>query len=116
MSAYRARADVLRDAPRGPRLTQSGLRARSVDHLVGAQQERLRYRQAERLRGLEINYQFEFTRLLDGYVRRLVPLQDLVHKQRHLPIQGGSFVAIRHQATSFGKRTKACDCRQTVLE
>src|SRR5207253_9469494 len=39
--------------------------AHSLDHLVGAQQERLRDRQAERLRGGQVDDEIECRRLLD---------------------------------------------------
>jgi hypothetical protein len=50
----------------------------SLDHLVRPLQERLRNRQAERLRGLEVDDQLELRRLLDGQVGRLGALEDLV--------------------------------------
>ena len=53
--------------------------ARSViRHLVGAQQERLWYRQPERLGGREIDDKIEFGRLLDRNIARLRPAQNLV--------------------------------------
>jgi len=45
------------------------------DHLVGAQQERLRDGQAERLGGGQVDDQFEFGRLLDRKVGRLLTLE-----------------------------------------
>ena len=41
-----------------------GLQPALLDHLVGAQQERLRDRQPERLAGLEIDNQFKLRRVL----------------------------------------------------
>lgn len=38
------------------------------DHLVGARQDRLRYRDPERLCGLQIDHKFEFGRLLDRQI------------------------------------------------
>ena len=48
----------------------------SFDQLVGAQEERLRNRQADLLGGLEIDHQHEFGRLLDGEIGGLGALQD----------------------------------------
>src|SRR5256885_15940039 len=52
--------------------------AHSLDHLVGAQQERLRDRQAERLRGGQADDEIEFRRLLDREVTGLRSAQNLV--------------------------------------
>jgi hypothetical protein len=41
------------------------------DHLVGAGDERGRHREADRVRGLEVDDQLEFGRLQDGHVGRL---------------------------------------------
>src|SRR5215469_5795615 len=49
----------------------------SFDDLVGAQQNRLRDRQAERLGGLEIDHQLEFGRLLDRKIGGLGDFEDL---------------------------------------
>jgi hypothetical protein len=56
-----------------------GVTAFSLDHLVGAQQERLRNGEPERLGGLEIDGQIELRGLLHRQVSRLGALQDLVH-------------------------------------
>ena len=50
-----------------------------LDDLVRAHQERLRDREAERLRGLEVDDQLELGRLLDRQVGGLGALEDLVH-------------------------------------
>src|SRR5438128_10749041 len=48
------------------------------DHLVSASEERGRYVEAERARGLEIDDELERGRLLDGQVARLLALEDAV--------------------------------------
>ena len=49
-----------------------------LDHLIRPLQERLRDRQPERLRRLEVDHQLERGRLLDGQIGRSGALQDLV--------------------------------------
>src|SRR5207253_7247375 len=70
-----------------PPSTQSGrssflkavIYARSLDHLVRLQKQLLRNGESYRLRGLEIDYELELRRLLDGQVPGLRALEDLVH-------------------------------------
>jgi hypothetical protein len=50
-----------------------------LDHLVGTQQNRLRYRQAERLGGLEVDDHLKFCRQLNGQLRRFRSAQDAIH-------------------------------------
>src|SRR5262249_29874357 len=50
-----------------------------LDYLVCSQQQQRRNRQAEGLRGLEIDDQFDFRRLFDGQIGWLRALEDLVH-------------------------------------
>src|ERR1051325_7810495 len=57
--------------------TDAPNRGRSLDHLVGARQEGLRDRQAERLGGLQIDHQLEFGGLFDRQIGRLGALEDL---------------------------------------
>ena len=50
-----------------------------LDNVVSAQQQRLRDRQAEGLRGSHIDDQLELGRLLDGQVAGLRAPEDLIH-------------------------------------
>src|SRR5438093_12328681 len=62
------------------RLDRTSLRlAHSLDHLVGAQEERLGDRQAKRLGGVQIDDEIELGRLLDRDVAWLGPSQNLVN-------------------------------------
>ena len=49
----------------------------SLDNLVRAQQQRLRNRKAEGLRGLEVDDQFDLCRLQDRQIGRLSAVEDL---------------------------------------
>src|SRR4030095_3861592 len=62
-----------------------GQTAALLNNVVCSHEDRLRDRQAQRLRGLEIDHQLEFGRLLDGELRGLGPLEDLVHIDRGAP-------------------------------
>src|SRR5947208_12866065 len=51
----------------------------SLDHFVRLQDQLLRNGQPDRLRGLEIDYELDLRRLLDGQVPGLRALEDLVY-------------------------------------
>src|SRR5262244_2916916 len=53
-----------------------------LDHLIRQDEERWRYRDPERLGGLEVDDQLEFHGLLHRQVRRLGAFEDLVHQAR----------------------------------
>src|SRR6266478_3323284 len=81
------------------RLDRTSLRlAHSFDHLVGAHQKRLRDRQPEGLRRLEVEDQFKFRWLLDWQIRGFGTLQNLVHVQGAPPEQVGHARAVGHKA------------------
>src|SRR5438477_2416777 len=61
---------------RGVRSTLSCRSSSSLDHLVGVSEERLRHGEAERLGGLEVNYQLEFGRFLYRQIGGISTLED----------------------------------------
>src|SRR4029450_13539773 len=78
------------------------------------QQERLRARQAERLRGLHIHDQLELGGLLDGKVGGFGALENLVHKDSRLAVQVGNVYPVADQATGF-REVLAPDRREPLL-
>src|SRR5215469_8125116 len=79
--------------PRGP----------SLDNLVGADQQRLGDRQAERLGGLGIDDQLERGGLLDREVPRLGTLQNLVHVAGGAVEEIGEARAIAYEGTGLSE-------------
>ncbi len=59
---------------------------RLLDHLIRPLQERRRDRQAQGLRGLEVDYQVELCGLLNREISRFRALEDLVHVGGGVPI------------------------------
>src|SRR5258708_9805765 len=57
----------------------------SLDHLVGAGEERGRHGEAEGLRGLEIDHELEARRLFDWQIARIGALQNFVHVRSGAP-------------------------------
>src|SRR4030095_716482 len=77
----------------------------SFDHLVRPLEQRRRDRQAERLRGLEVDYQLELRRLLNRQIRRLRAFEDLVHVCRGPSEQIAEVWRIGHEAATTDKFT-----------
>src|SRR6266404_486375 len=70
------------------RLDRTSLRlAHLLDHLGGAQQNRGRDGDAERLRGLEVEDQLDFGRLLDRQVGWLLALEDAIDAAGRAPVR-----------------------------
>src|SRR5947208_2060817 len=65
----------IKGGPNGP--IPSSFARPSLDHLVGALQQRLRHGEAKRLGGLQVDDQLELDRLLHRQVGGLGPFEDL---------------------------------------
>src|SRR5215469_8468116 len=87
----------------------------SLDDLVGAGEDRRRDRQAERLRGLQIDNQFEPSRLLHGQVRRLFALQDTSGVSADLSKGEGDTSPVTEQAAGRGKFWPVIDRGDAVV-
>src|SRR5215471_14773083 len=88
----------------------------SLNHVVGPKQQRLRKRQAHRLRSLEIDRQIELCRLLDGQVRGRRSMQNLVYVGCRPPIEVRYVRTVAHQETGLGKFDRIGDRGQMLLE
>src|SRR6516162_6686559 len=94
------------DAARGPSTP-------SFNHLVGAQQERLRDRQAERLGGGQVDDEIELGGLLDRDVTRLRSAQNLVNIISGAPELLRKAWPIGHETSPFNVFTSAVHRRQS---
>src|ERR1700730_1343829 len=86
-----------------------------MDHLIRPPQQRRRNRQAERLRGLEVDDEVELRGLLDGKITRFGAFQDLVHVGRSASKQISNVRSIRHKAPGIDIVPLHIRCRQPVL-
>src|ERR1700730_18966328 len=96
-------------------MTQTGHAANSLDHLIRTQQDRLRYGEAEPLRGLEVDNEAEPRRLFERQIVRPFALQDA---QDEVCAALGGFVlvgTIGHEAAIAGEGTRLIDRGQAVL-
>src|SRR6266545_181523 len=87
----------------------------SLDHLIGALQERGRDRQAEGLGGLEVDYEFERDGLLDGKIRGFRALQYLMDVGSGPSMLVGETRSISHDASRLGCLPVRRDGGQTML-
>src|SRR5262245_28938639 len=90
------------DAARGPSTP-------SLDHLVGAGEQRWRHFETERLRGNQIHNKLELRRLLDWYIAGLGPAQYLVDVICRAPKTFGVTWSIGHEAPASDKIASAED-------
>src|SRR5262249_44395913 len=93
----------------GPDTFDSSFVRVSLDHLVGAQKERLPNGQTERLGCGQIDDEIEFGRLLDRKLARLRAAQNLVDIIGGAPKQVRNARSIGHKASRFDVLPQACD-------
>src|SRR5262249_23239306 len=71
----------------------------SLDHLVGACEQRWGQVEADRLGRVNVNYQFELDRLLDRNIRWFSATQNLVDMICTAPVEIGDVRSVGHQTS-----------------
>src|SRR5712672_2901451 len=84
-----------------PARSRSSRISRQSDRMGHALLEKPRHVEPERLRGLEVDDQIEFSRLLDGQVSRLRTLENLVYKIRRPIPEVGKLHSVSNQAANL---------------
>jgi hypothetical protein len=104
--------------PRDPAIFRPRARncATSIDHLVGATKQRQRNRQAERLRGPEIDHELELRRLMYREVGGLFAPKNACGEQTSLPVGIEKVGSVACQATGIGKFTPLIDRGPTMAD
>jgi len=82
------------------------------DDLVGAREDRWRHGQPERLGGLEIDHQFEMSRLLERQIGGFGPPEDFVDQRRGALKIVSDDGAIGEKAARLGVAAQRIDRRQ----
>src|SRR6516164_7618744 len=95
-----------------------GLRTSSVrfslDHLVGAGEERVGNVEAKRFRGLQIDVQLDFSDLLDWQVGGLLALEDAAGVNTNRTERIHNVASVAHEAASRDELAKLIDCGHGV--
>src|SRR6266568_2082375 len=86
----------------------------SLDHLVRAQQQRLRDREPKRLGGLEVDHELELGRLFHGKLAGLRAFEDLVDEACEPEIKVGIVHRVTYQSTRLDELAGRIGGRQPV--
>src|SRR5437867_13115446 len=86
----------------------------SLDHLVCAQQQRLRDREPERLGGLEVDHELELGRLFHRKLTGLRALEDLVDEACEPEIKVGIVHRVSYQSSGLDELAGWIGGRQPI--